>query len=40
MNTSGLRVFNWLSYAYEPAGFKSFRGTSSDKGSRTTEINA
>ncbi len=26
MNQSSLRVFNWLSYAYEPAGFKSFRG--------------
>ena len=25
MNQSALRVFNWLSFAFEPAGFKSFR---------------
>jgi len=25
LNQSALKVFNWLSYAYEPVGFKSFR---------------
>lgn len=27
LNQSALRVFNWLSFTYEPAGFKHFRGT-------------
>ncbi|MBX3022893.1 MAG: MotA/TolQ/ExbB proton channel family protein [Bdellovibrionales bacterium] len=36
MNQSALRVFNWLSYAFEPAGMKPFRAA--DK--RTPEINA
>lgn len=26
LNQSGLKVYNWLSYAYEPVGFKNFRG--------------
>ena len=26
LNQSALRVFNWLSFTYEPAGFKNFRG--------------
>jgi biopolymer transport protein ExbB/TolQ len=26
LNQAALKVFNWLSYAYEPVGFKSFRG--------------
>lgn len=26
LNQAGLKVFNWLSYAYEPAGFQSLRG--------------
>jgi biopolymer transport protein ExbB len=25
LNTSSLKVFNWLSYSYEPVGFKSFK---------------
>lgn len=39
LNQSALRAFNWLSYAYEPAGFKSFRGSYSDK-NKQPEINA
>lgn len=38
MNQSALRVFNWLSFAFEPAGLKPFR--SADKSGRTPEINA
>ena len=38
MNQSSLRVFNWLSFAYEPAGFKPFRSNFSD--TSKTEINA
>lgn len=37
LNTAALRVFNWLSYAYEPAGFKTFK-TSAKETNR--EINA
>lgn len=37
MNQAALKVFNWLSYAYEPVGFKSFRGNAKEAGS---EINA
>lgn len=39
MNQSALKAFNWLSYAYEPAGLQSFRG----RGNQTSggrEINA
>lgn len=41
LNRSALKVFNWLSYSYEPVGFKSFR-TPKDTGHKesTTEINA
>lgn len=35
MNQSALKIFNWLSYAYEPVGFKSFRG-----GNKEREVNA
>lgn len=38
MNTAALKVFNWLSYAYEPAGFKTFKNTGKDAAVR--EINA
>ena len=40
LNQSGLKVFNWLSYAYEPVGFKTFRGNEATHGSKTPEINA
>jgi biopolymer transport protein ExbB/TolQ len=36
LNQSALRVFNWLSFAFEPAGFKSFRYTEG----KQPEINA
>lgn len=35
MNQAALKAFNWLSYAYEPVGFKSFRNDN-----RQPEINA
>lgn len=35
LNQGALKVFNWLSYTYEPVGFKSFKGQNKDK-----EINA
>jgi biopolymer transport protein ExbB len=31
LNQTALRVFNWLSYVYEPVGFKSFKPNKSDK---------
>lgn len=37
LNTSALKAFNWLSYAYEPVGFKTFR---SESGEKTREANA
>lgn len=37
MNRGALKVFNWLSYTYEPVGFKSFRGNGKDAGK---ELNA
>ena len=37
MNNSALKAFNWLSYSYEPAGFKSFKTRASDN---NKEINA
>jgi len=41
LNQSALRVFNWLSYTYEPAGLKSFRGQySKENGSKQPEIHA
>jgi biopolymer transport protein ExbB len=36
INQSALRVFNWLSYTFEPAGFKPFRKAEG----KSTEINA
>jgi biopolymer transport protein ExbB len=38
LNHSALKAFNWLSYSYEPVGFKSFKAVGSDKAH--TEINA
>lgn len=38
MNQSSLRVYNWLSFTYEPAGFKPFRSSFAD--ASKTEINA
>ena len=38
LNQSALRVFNWLSYTYEPAGFKSFRSGINE--TKQPEINA
>jgi biopolymer transport protein ExbB len=38
LNHSALKAFNWLSFTYEPVGFKSFKGSSADKAQ--TEINA
>ncbi len=35
LNQTALRVFNWLSYVYEPVGFKSFKPSKSDKQSET-----
>ncbi len=40
LNQSALRVFNWLSFAYEPAGFKHFRGTQYTSNGKQPEINA
>ena len=37
MNRAALKAFNWLSYAYEPAGFQSLRGRATDS---NREINA
>jgi biopolymer transport protein ExbB/TolQ len=37
MNRAALKAFNWLSYAYEPAGFQSLRGRANDN---NREINA
>lgn len=39
LNQSALRVFNWLSYSYEPAGFKTLR-TVLVREDSTQEINA
>ncbi|OYZ17925.1 MAG: gliding motility protein [Bdellovibrio sp. 28-41-41] len=41
LNRSALKVFNWLSYSYEPVGFKSFR-TGKDGATKESvkEINA
>lgn len=36
INQAALKVFNWLSYTFEPAGFQSFRNAKSS----TKEINA
>lgn len=40
LNQSALRVFNWLSFAYEPAGFKHFRGAQYTSNGKQPEINA
>lgn len=40
LNQSALRVFNWLSYTYEPAGFQPFRGQYTEKMGKTPEANA
>lgn len=37
LNTAALKAFNWLSYAYEPVGFKTFRSDGTEK---TREANA
>ncbi|MBL7543639.1 MAG: MotA/TolQ/ExbB proton channel family protein [Bdellovibrionaceae bacterium] len=39
LNRSALKVFNWLSYSYEPVGFKSFR-TGREGKETVKEINA
>ncbi len=36
LNQAALKVFNWLSYAYEPVGFKNFRGDTK----KSPELNA
>lgn len=38
MNQSALRAFNWLSFTFEPAGFKPFRGQAFEN--KKPEINA
>ncbi len=40
LNRSALKVFNWLSYSYEPVGFKSFRTPKDTSKESTKEINA
>jgi biopolymer transport protein ExbB/TolQ len=40
LNQGGLKAFNWLSFAYEPAGFQPLRGRLADKGGKELEINA
>jgi biopolymer transport protein ExbB len=40
LNQTALRVFNWLSYVYEPVGFKSFKTTKADSKNMTPETNA
>lgn len=37
LNTSSLKAFNWLSYTYEPVGFRSFRQGGADQ---HREVNA
>lgn len=37
LNTSSLKVFNWLSYTYEPVGFRSFRQSGTEQ---HREVNA
>ena len=36
MNHSALKVFNWLSYAFEPVGFKSTSRSTAEKASQVT----
>lgn len=40
LNQSALRTFNWLSFSYEPAGFKSFRGSQYSEKVTQPEANA
>ncbi len=41
LNQTALRVYNWLSYVYEPVGFKSFKTTKGDtKTGAAVETNA
>lgn len=40
LNRSALKVFNWLSYTYEPVGFKSFRVPKGSDKDAVKEINA
>lgn len=41
MNHSALKVFNWLSFTYEPIGFKSFKGASThSEKAHTAELNS
>lgn len=35
LNQTALRVYNWLSYVYEPVGFKSFKPAKTDKHAET-----
>jgi len=40
LNHSALKVFNWLSFSYEPVGFKSFKTTTAQSDKATAEVNA
>lgn len=40
MNHSALKVFNWLSFTYEPIGFKSFKGASVHSEKAQAELNS
>lgn len=40
MNHSALKVFNWLSFTYEPIGFKSFKGASAHSEKAPAELNS
>src|SRR5690606_31754007 len=40
LNHSALKAFNWLSYSYEPIGFKSFRGTTAHTEKVPAELNS
>lgn len=40
MNHSALKVFNWLSFTYEPIGFKSFKSTSAHTEKAPAELNS
>jgi biopolymer transport protein ExbB/TolQ len=40
MNHSALKVFNWLSFSYEPIGFKSFKGASVHSDKAHAELNS
>ncbi len=40
MNHAALKIFNWLSYAYEPVGFKSFRNAETKAELKDKDFNA